>query len=91
MEKPSVEQIAWVFKHLADHLDQGGNFSKMLERLELPNDSYLELLAVGAIDVVNILDWASMLETMISTMSDDFDGLDVEFTPEKKKEPEKPN
>jgi hypothetical protein len=88
MDKPTVAQIAWIFKHLCDHLDQGGNFSKMMERLELSIDSYPQLMAAGAVEVVNILDWASMLESMVSTIVEDFD---IDFVPEKKKEPEKPN
>lgn len=86
MKKLSTEQIAWVFGHMADHLDQGGSFSDMLKRLGLSEEAHDELAASGAIEVANILDWASQLENIVSSISDDFE---IEFTMDDFTEPKK--
>lgn len=60
----------------------------MIERLGLGLDAYPILMEAGAVEVVNILDWAAKLQDMVGVIEDDFD---IEFTPDKPKEPDKPN
>lgn len=85
MNKPTIDQIAWVFEHLVDHLDEGGTFEDMMNRLEIKPESYAIIEAVGAVDVINILDWASQIENIVSTALDADEtieevGTSVDFT-----------
>jgi pantothenate kinase-related protein Tda10 len=80
MEKLTVEQIAWLFGHLADHLDEGGSMDDMLVRLSLKSEDLDSLVEVGAVDVVNILDWASQIENIVSAaVGDENSDIEIDF------------
>lgn len=54
IDKPSIEQVAWVFKHLKDHLTQGGSFRYLIyDRLGFGPESYLPLYEHGGMAISN--------------------------------------
>lgn len=56
MDKPTIEQVGWVFKHLKDHLDQGGSFKYLIyERLGFGLEAYSELCNEGGMAISNAL------------------------------------
>jgi len=68
MEKPTTEQLVWVFQKLKEHLEEGGSFRDLIyDRLGLDHDDYEPICEAGGKEVADALDW-------IQKMSD----LDVE-------------
>jgi len=56
MNKPTVEQVAWVFKHLCDHLDNPGTCRHLIyERLGFEPKDYGVLCESGAQAIANAL------------------------------------
>jgi len=52
--KPSIEQVAWVFNHLRDHLKEGGTYRCLIyDRLGFDLDSYTPLFLAGGMSISN--------------------------------------
>jgi len=59
-EKPSVDQVAWVFEKLTKALEEGGTFSYLIYNLMgFYKTHYLKLFEAGGMGVVNALHAAS--------------------------------
>lgn len=56
MEKPTIEQTAWVFSHICDHLLEGGTFRYLIHnRLGYPPSAYQPLYEAGGMTISNAL------------------------------------
>lgn len=80
MEKPTLEQLAWVFLRLKDHLEEGGSFRSLIyDRMGLGPDAYEPLVEAGAKDVADAIDWIFRVTDMDVEveMSDDEDTDDT--------------
>jgi hypothetical protein len=54
MNKPTPEQVAWVFRHIADHLREGGTFRYLIyDRMGFDSDAYSTLYGAGGMDISN--------------------------------------
>jgi hypothetical protein len=48
MEKPTIEQTAWVLKHLIDHFNEGGKYRKLIyDRMGYDYEAYQPLYEAG--------------------------------------------
>ena len=53
-DKPSIEQVAWVFKHLDDHLREGGSYRYLIyERMGFGLEAYVPLYEHGGMNLSN--------------------------------------
>lgn len=59
MEKPTIEQTAWVFDKLCEHLHEGGTFRYLIyDRLGYGPEAYQPLYEAGGMVLSNaIFDW----------------------------------
>jgi hypothetical protein len=56
VKKPTADQVAWVFRHLANHLREGGTFRYLIyDRMGFDNSAYSELHGAGGMDISNAL------------------------------------
>lgn len=56
---PTVEQVAWVFEHLREHLELGGSFRKLIyDRMGFGPEAYLRLYYAGGMIISNKLNEA---------------------------------
>lgn len=54
MDKPTLEHVEWVFKHLNDHLKEGGSFRHLIyDRMGFPPDAYSVLYMAGGQNISN--------------------------------------
>lgn len=54
MEKPTVEQVAWVFTKLCDHLQNGGTFRVLIyRRMGFDESAYQPLFEAGGMTISN--------------------------------------
>ena len=54
MEKPSIEQVAWVFTHLCDHMNDGGSFRYLIyNRMGFGPEAYTTLYMAGGMALSN--------------------------------------
>jgi len=54
-EKPTAEQVAWVFRHLLDHFEEGGSFRYLIyDRMGFGPESYRTLYEAGGMLLTNI-------------------------------------
>ena len=54
MNKPSKEQVAWVFKHLCDAMKEPGTFRYLIyNRMGFPKESYSDLYHAGGMTLTN--------------------------------------
>lgn len=55
-DKPTIEQVAWVFKHMADQLQEGGSFRYLIyTRMGYGPEAYLPLYEAGGMEITNAL------------------------------------
>lgn len=53
---PTIEQVAWVFEHLREHLELGGSFRKLIyDRMGFGPEAYLRLYYAGGMIISNKL------------------------------------
>lgn len=66
MEKPTIEQVAWVFQKLVQHLDEGGSYRYLCyERLGFDESSYVPLYRAGGMALSNLMhDHNDLLEQL---------------------------
>lgn len=54
-QRPTAEQVAWVFRHLLDHFEDGGSFRHLIyDRLGFGPESYQTLYEAGGMLLTNI-------------------------------------
>ena len=64
MKKPTIEQVAWVIKHIARNIRFGGTFRHLIyDRMEFDGDSYLPLYEAGGMYINNLVE-TNELKTM---------------------------
>jgi hypothetical protein len=57
MNKPTIEQVAWVFKKLCEHMKEGGTFRYLIyDRMGFDDDAYLPLYSAGGLALSNAFD-----------------------------------
>jgi hypothetical protein len=58
-EKPTVEQVAWVFEKICEHMREGGTFRYLIyDRMGFEEKDYLPLYRSGGMGISNmIFDW----------------------------------
>lgn len=53
-EKPTIDQVAWVFAHLNDHLDELGSFRYLVyDRMGYDEEAYIPLFSAGGMAITN--------------------------------------
>ena len=53
-KKPSIEQTAWVFSHLKDHMKDTGSFRVLIYgRMGYDANAYISLFEAGGMDLSN--------------------------------------
>lgn len=56
MDKPTADQVAWVFKHLVDHLREGGTFRYLIyDRMGFLPADFQQLYEAGGQAISNAL------------------------------------
>lgn len=54
IEKPSIEQVAWVLQHIHDHMNEGGTFRYLIyERLGFGPEAYVICYEHGGMAISN--------------------------------------
>ena len=55
MKKPTVEQVGWVFKHIAEHIMEGGTFRYLIyDRMGFKPNSYRPLYLAGGMFISDL-------------------------------------
>lgn len=68
MQKPTIEQTAWVIRHLCDHLKEGGSFRYLIyERMGYPPEAYGPLFKAGGMVLSNAFHELRELEASITS------------------------
>lgn len=53
-ERPTIEQVAWVFRHLCDHMDGEGTFRYLIyDRMGFSPEAYAPLYKAGGMAISN--------------------------------------
>ena len=55
-EKPTIEQVAWVFDKIATHMKEGGTFRYLIyDRMGFSGDAYTPLYSSGGMSITNMI------------------------------------
>jgi hypothetical protein len=77
MEKPTVEQLSWVFQKLKEHLEQGGNYRDLIyDLMGLGPEAYEPICEAGGKDVADALDWVHRMSDLDVEVDMDDDNND---------------
>lgn len=62
MDKPTAEQVAWVFAKLCEHAKEGGSYRSLIyDRMGFNGKAYAPLHKAGGMVLTNIIcDWRKM-------------------------------
>ena len=62
MDKPTAEQVAWVFEKLCEHAKEGGSYRSLIyDRMGFNGKAYAPLHKAGGMVLTNIIcDWRKM-------------------------------
>ena len=53
--KPSIEQTAWVIKHILKHFEEGGSFRYLIyDRMGYGQEAYVEFYEAGGLKLSNM-------------------------------------
>ena len=56
MSKPTIEQVAWIFRCMAEQLEEGGSFRYLIyDRMGYGTEAYATLYNAGGMEVTNAL------------------------------------
>jgi len=59
MDKPTVEQVAWVFEKIIDNVKKGGTFRYLIyDEMGFDSSAYLPLYEAGGMSINNAMDIA---------------------------------
>jgi hypothetical protein len=52
--RPPIEHVAWVMKHIAEHLREGGSYRYLIyDRMGFGPEAYLPLYEAGGLEISN--------------------------------------
>ena len=62
MDKPTAEQVAWVFEKLCEHAKEGGSYRSLIyDRMGFDGKAYKPLHKAGGMVLTNLIhDWRKM-------------------------------
>ena len=62
MDKPTAEQVAWVFAKLCEHAKEGGSYRSLIyDRMGFDGKAYAPLHKAGGMVLTNMIhDWRKM-------------------------------
>ena len=73
IDKPSIEQVAWVLKNVHDHMIEGGSFRYFIyNRMGFGPEAYIPLYENGGMSLSNAFHELRELETKQETTYEDF-------------------